>query len=94
MAKRGRAASHFKTADGEIIVGLRQDKKSGRFYPVGKGSPNFGTNEAKAIHRFRLWHADQGKEPKPDVPVRMPSSLDAFDQLVEGRVCHPLPCRE
>lgn len=84
MAKRGREPKHYKTTDGEMIVGLRRDKKSGRFYPVGKGSPNFGTEEARSIHRFRVWQAEQGKEPKPEVPVTMPSTIDALDQLVEG----------
>ena len=66
MAKRGAKANHYETAGGVTIVGLRRDKKSRRFYPVGKGSPNFGTDEPKAIHRFQVWQAKQGK-PDPVV---------------------------
>jgi len=62
MAKRGPAPNHHWTSDGNIIIGLRRDKKSRRFYPVGKGSPNFGTDEAIAIHRVRFRQAKQGKD--------------------------------
>lgn len=87
MVKRGRTPKHYETRDKkELIVGLRRDKKSGRFYPVGRGSPSFGTDESTAIHRFKSWQAQQGKKPKPKVPVKMSSSIDALDELVYGKV--------
>lgn len=87
MAKRGRTPKHYETWDKkELIVGLRRDKKSGRFYPVGRGSPSFGTDESSAIHRFKSWQAQKGKKPKPKIPVKMSSTIHALDELVNGRV--------
>ena len=61
MVKTGPKGNHFEYQR-ETIVGLRRDRKSGRFYPVGKGSPSFGSDPPSAIHRFRLWQAEQGKQ--------------------------------
>lgn len=77
MTKRGRKASHFVTKSGEPIVGLRRDAKSGRFYPVGKGSPSFGTDEPQAVHRFRMWQAKQSDDPQIfEIPVTAPAHDD------------------
>ncbi len=65
MTKRGRKASHHVTQSGEPIVGLRRDAKSKRFFPVGKGSPSFGTDEPQAVHRFRMWQANQERQGDP-----------------------------
>jgi integrase len=82
VAKRGRKASHYTTKSGEPIVGLRRDSKSGRFYPVGMGSPSFGTEEAKAIHRFRMWQAKKYEEPQVfEIPVSTPAYDDFGTEL-------------
>ena len=61
MGKSGPKGNHFEY-QGERVVGLRRDKKSGRLFPVGKGSPSFGSEPRSAIHRFRLWQAEQSDE--------------------------------
>lgn len=86
MAKRGIKPKHYVTPDGETIIGLRRDETSGRFFPVGKGSPSFGTDPAQAIHRFKRWQSQNGRAPEPPVPVTMPSTVHALDTLVNGRV--------
>ena len=53
---------HYVTTWGETIVGLTKSS-DGRFRPVGHSSPAWsGRDEAKAIHRFRLWQASQQRE--------------------------------
>jgi len=81
MGKTGPKGNHYEY-QGETIVGLRRDKKSGRFFPVGKGSPSFGSDPPNAIHRFRRWVAEQGEQPAPLIPVKMPSTIDALDVVV------------
>lgn len=63
MGRSGPKGNHYEHQN-ETVVGLRRDKKSGRFFPVGKGSPSFGSDPPSAVHRFRLWQAEQG-EPDP-----------------------------
>ena len=76
MAKRGRKAKCWVDSEtGRPVDGLRRDVKSGRFYPVGKGSPSFGNDETLAIARFRRWKADQEGEPGT-IPFYHPSIPD------------------
>ncbi len=82
MTKPGPKGNHY-VHNRETILNLRRDKKSGRFYPVGKGSPSFGSDPEKAIHRFRLWQREQdGSPPPPPIPVTMPNSLEALDATI------------
>ena len=64
------------------VDGLRRDAKSGRFYPTGKGSPSFGTDETLAIARLRRWKADQEDEPGT-IPFYHPSISDALAAQLE-----------
>lgn len=81
-AKRGkyRNVGDF-IQNGERVVGLKR-RPNGRFYAAANPNKMFGTDPALAIHRFRQWEAEQGKQPKPVVPVKMPSSIDALDVAV------------
>ena len=52
---------HYRTSWGETMIGLTRSA-DGRFRPVGHSTPAWsGADEAKAIHRFRLWQARQGQ---------------------------------
>ena len=56
---------HYVTSWGETIVGLTKST-DGRFRPVGHSSPAWsGRDEAKAIHKFRLWQGSQQENGEP-----------------------------
>ena len=57
--KVGRRADHYVTSWGETIVGLHR-RGDGRWYPVAKPNHVFTqSDERLAIHKFRLWEAEQ-----------------------------------
>ena len=85
MGKSGPKGNHFEY-QGETVVGLRRDKKSGRFFPVGKGNPSFGSDPPKAIHRFRQWIADQDGSSKSD-PLAEFVTNESVPKIV--KVLHP-----
>lgn len=86
--KRGRKANEYQTSWGEKIDGLclRQSKtRRPRFYPTGKSQPCFGVDEKKAVHKFRLWQAEQEPDNDYHSPVVDQSILGimAFDEARE-----------
>ena len=82
LGKSGPKGNHFEY-QGETYVGLRRDKKSGRFYAVGKGSPSFGSDPPSAIHKFRQRQQKQLGEPATtiDLPITSPAYDELGDQL-------------
>lgn len=85
--KTGRKPNHYTTTWGEEIKGLclrPQKGRPGRFFPVGKSNVTFGsaTDESRAIHRFRLWQAQQGDGPKAtSEPIRRIIEAQRFDDM-------------
>ncbi len=70
MVKRGPKPKDYRTKSGELIEGLSKRSKKRKqkdgsykatefFAPVGLDAPSFGNDEATAIHRFRIWQAEQ-----------------------------------
>jgi len=61
--RRRQYRKHYVTSWGETIIGLMK-RADGRFCPIGKSGVSFGSDERKAILRFRHWEARQrGEEP-------------------------------
>ena len=59
--KVGRRADHYVTSWAETIVGLHR-RGDGRWYPVAQPNHVFTeSDERLAIHKFRLWEAEQKK---------------------------------
>lgn len=83
MTRRpGRSAKHYVTTWGETITGLCL-RASGRFYPVGKNSPAFGSDEGLAIVKFRKWQSEQGTiqpEPLDDLEITGAQIRHAIEQ--------------
>jgi len=60
-AKVGRRADHYVTSWGEPIVGLHR-RGDGRWYPIAKPNHVYTEpDERHAIHKLRLWEAEQKK---------------------------------
>lgn len=52
---------HYRTSWNETILGLTRSA-DGRFRPIGRSTPAWsGADEAKAIHQFRRWQANQAQ---------------------------------
>lgn len=61
MAKRGRRANHYITADGETIVGLARRPADGRWRIIGTRITFTEPDEKLALHKFRMYQARQEK---------------------------------
>lgn len=69
----------YVSSYGETIHGAYRGSKN-QLIPIGRSSPAFAlTDEARAIHKFRLWQSQQGKPNKPKIAVTIPSTPEAFD---------------
>lgn len=62
---------HYLTSWGETIIGLTKSA-DGRFRPIGHSTPAWSGDEAKVIHRFRMWQAEQDQGDLPPVMIPLP----------------------
>jgi len=71
MAKRGRKARPYEDELGMIIHPLLGRNRANKtFYVIGQPNIRFGTDENKAIFRFRQWLAKQEPQKQVDLYIR------------------------
>ena len=88
----GPKIDYVRDAQGEPVIGVQiqlEKDAQGRQYETyfakaDKGKrKRFGSSrdKPKAMHRFRIWQATEGKQPKPTIPVVMPNDDATFEAL-------------
>lgn len=82
----------YTTSWGELIVGLRRvgnDPFSNeRFFPIGRHDVSFGRDEKLAIHRFRMWQAEQSSpdSAKHSSEVNAMTPLERAEWISRGNI--------
>ena len=79
---------HYVTSWGETILGLMK-RADGRFCPIGRSDVAFGSDERKALLRFRQWQAEQQGE--NNAPAY--KAVQSFQQLLNGDPAYAGPSR-